>query len=65
MCRYREFNLNVGCPSDRGQKVCNYGAVLMANPELVGECMRRVGEAVPPSSPVTVKCRLGIGNEER
>eukprot|EP00035_Acanthoeca_spectabilis_P008894 m.159862 g.159862 ORF g.159862 m.159862 type:complete len:262 (-) comp14541_c0_seq1:1567-2352(-) len=61
---YREFNLNVGCPSEKGQKVCNYGAVLMGDPKLVGLCMKQLGNALPTSVPCTVKCRIGIGDIE-
>ena len=35
---YDEVNLNVGCPSDR-VKSGMFGACLMANPQLVGECV--------------------------
>ena len=36
---YDEINLNVGCPSDRVQSG-RFGACLMAEPELVAECVR-------------------------
>ena len=35
---YDEVNLNVGCPSDRVQEG-RFGACLMAEPALVGECI--------------------------
>src|SRR5262245_46602976 len=35
---YDEINLNVGCPSNRVQ-TGRFGACLMAEPELVGECV--------------------------
>ena len=35
---YGEINLNVGCPSDRVQEG-RFGACLMAEPELVAECV--------------------------
>jgi tRNA-dihydrouridine synthase A len=54
---YDEINLNVGCPSDRVQSG-RFGACLMADPEIVAECMRAMREAV--NIPVTVKCRIGI-----
>ena len=54
---YDEVNLNVGCPSDRVQNG-NFGACLMAQPELVRECMQAVREAV--RLPISVKHRLGI-----
>ncbi len=54
---YDEVNLNVGCPSDRVQSG-RFGACLMAEPELVAECVRAMGEAV--DIPVTIKHRIGI-----
>ena len=54
---YVEINLNVGCPSDRVQEG-NFGACLMAEPQLVSDCLVAMREAV--SVPVTVKCRIGI-----
>ena len=46
---YREINLNVGCPSDRGQGNCNYGAVLMQDGGgLVGACMANIIDEVNP-----------------
>ncbi len=58
---YHEINLNVGCPSDRVQSG-RFGACLMAEPEIVAECMIAMREAV--SIPVTVKCRIGIDELE-
>jgi tRNA-dihydrouridine synthase A len=54
---YDEVNLNVGCPSDRVQ-LGNFGACLMAQPELVAGCVAAMREAV--AIPVTVKHRIGI-----
>jgi tRNA-dihydrouridine synthase A len=54
---YAEINLNVGCPSDRVQEG-NFGACLMAEPQLVSDCMVAMRETV--SLPVTIKCRIGI-----
>ncbi|AXS40103.1 tRNA dihydrouridine(20/20a) synthase DusA [Breoghania sp. L-A4] len=58
---YDEINLNVGCPSDRVQSG-SFGACLMAEPDLVGDCVAAMKEAV--SIPVTVKCRLGIDDQD-
>ena len=58
---YDEINLNVGCPSDRVQSG-RFGACLMREPMLVADCMRAMREAV--SIPVTVKCRLGVDDQE-
>jgi len=54
---YKEINLNCGCPSDRVQ-VGKIGAILMAEPELVRDCIVAMSEAV--SIPITVKHRIGI-----
>jgi tRNA-dihydrouridine synthase A len=58
---YDEVNLNVGCPSDRVQSG-RFGACLMAEPELVGECVAAMHAAV--RIPVTVKTRIGIDRDE-
>ncbi len=54
---YTEVNLNVGCPSDRVQNG-NFGACLMAKPELVASCISKMKSRV--KIPVTVKHRIGI-----
>jgi tRNA-dihydrouridine synthase A len=58
---YAEINLNVGCPSDRVQSG-RFGACLMAEPELVADCVRAMRDAT--GVPVTVKCRLGIDDQD-
>jgi tRNA-dihydrouridine synthase A len=54
---YNEVNLNVGCPSDRVQNN-KIGACLMAEPDLVAECIAEMRNAV--DIPVSVKHRIGI-----
>jgi tRNA-dihydrouridine synthase A len=58
---YAEINLNVGCPSDRVQEG-RFGACLMAEPDLVASCVSAMAGAV--SVPVTVKCRIGIDEQD-
>jgi len=58
---YDEINLNVGCPSDRVQSG-RFGACLMAEPDLVAEGVAAMKRAV--SVPVTVKCRIGIDDQD-
>jgi len=58
---YDEVNLNVGCPSDR-VKSGRFGASLMAVPELVGKCVHAMQTNV--KIPVSVKCRLGIDDQD-
>jgi tRNA-dihydrouridine synthase A len=58
---YSEINLNCGCPSERVQRG-SFGACLMAEPDLVADCMKAMLDAV--SIPVTVKHRLGLDYNE-
>ena len=58
---YDEINLNCGCPSDRVQNG-GFGAALMLRPDLVADIVKAMTDAV--SVPVTVKCRIGIDNED-
>jgi tRNA-dihydrouridine synthase A len=58
---YDEVNLNVGCPSDRVQEG-RFGACLMAEPALVGDCVAAMTGTV--KIPVTVKCRIGIDEQD-
>jgi tRNA-dihydrouridine synthase A len=58
---FDEINLNVGCPSDRVQEG-RFGACLMAEPALVGDCVAAMKAAV--ALPVTVKCRIGIDEQD-
>jgi tRNA-dihydrouridine synthase A len=58
---FAEINLNVGCPSDRVQSG-RFGACLMAEPELVADCVRAMRDAT--DVPVTVKCRIGIDDQD-
>ena len=58
---YDEINLNCGCPSERVQKGA-FGACLMAEPQLVADCVRAMRDAVDID--VTVKHRIGIDQLE-
>ena len=58
---YDEINLNVGCPSERVQ-AGRFGACLMREPALVADCVRAMQDAV--SIPVTVKCRIGVDEQD-
>lgn len=58
---YDEYNLNVGCPSDRVQNA-NFGACLMARPAQVRELVGAMRSAT--RRPVTVKHRIGIDGRE-
>ncbi|GAB4223375.1 MAG: tRNA dihydrouridine(20/20a) synthase DusA [Gammaproteobacteria bacterium] len=58
---YDEVNLNVGCPSDRVQ-AGRFGACLMAEPDLVADCVAAMQAQV--NIPVTVKTRIGIDDHD-
>ena len=58
---FGEINLNAGCPSDRVQDG-RFGACLMTEPALVGDAVAAMKAAV--SVPVTVKCRIGIDEQD-
>jgi tRNA-dihydrouridine synthase A len=57
---YDEINLNCGCPSDR-VRAGSFGACLMREPALVGECVAAMAAAT--NVPVTVKCRIGVDEQ--
>ncbi len=58
---YDEINLNCGCPSERVQRGA-FGACLMAEPQLVADCVKAMVDVV--QIPVTVKHRIGIDKNE-
>ncbi|NBZ87441.1 tRNA dihydrouridine(20/20a) synthase DusA [Rhodobacteraceae bacterium CYK-10] len=58
---YDEVNLNCGCPSDRVQSGA-FGAVLMTTPDLVASCVKAM--QAETDAPVTVKCRIGVDDQE-
>ena len=58
---YDEININVGCPSDRVQSG-QFGACLMAQPDVVAECLRAM--QAETTCPVTVKTRIGIDDHD-
>jgi tRNA-dihydrouridine synthase A len=58
---YCEINLNVGCPSDRVRHG-RFGACLMQEPQLVGDCIAAMKTAV--SIPITMKCRIGVDEQD-
>ncbi|MHB1199841.1 MAG: tRNA dihydrouridine(20/20a) synthase DusA [Polaromonas sp.] len=58
---YDEINLNCGCPSERVQRG-SFGACLMAEPQLVADCVKAMLDGV--TVPVTVKHRVGLNQGE-
>ena len=60
---YPEINLNVGCPSDRVQNGA-FGACLMHEPDLVADCVAAMIAAAGGRAAITVKCRLGVDDQD-
>ncbi len=58
---YDEININVGCPSDKVQSG-QFGACLMARPDIVADCYRRM--LAETDRPITVKTRIGIDDRD-
>ena len=58
---YDEINLNIGCPSDRVQSG-RFGACLMADAPRVAECVAAISQT--SRKPVTIKCRIGIDEQD-
>ena len=58
---YDEINLNLGCPSKKVQKN-KFGACLMKEPNLVGDCINEMINAC--NIPITVKTRIGFDEFE-
>ena len=58
-----EINLNCGCPSDRVQNGA-FGACLMKSPDLVADCAQAMIEAAGDGPEITVKCRIGVDEQE-
>ncbi|MBV9287931.1 MAG: tRNA dihydrouridine(20/20a) synthase DusA [Hyphomicrobiales bacterium] len=58
---YDEINFNCGCPSDRVQSG-RFGACLMREPHVAAACVAAMADAVV--LPVTVKCRIGVDEQE-
>jgi tRNA-dihydrouridine synthase A len=60
---YNAINLNCGCPSSRVQQG-RFGACLMAESELVGQCVAAMRQAVQDKIPITIKTRIGIDAQD-
>jgi len=58
---YDEINLNLGCPSRKVQKN-KFGACLMKEPNLVGDCVNEMVNAT--NIPISIKTRIGFDNYE-
>ena len=60
---FSEINLNIGCPSDRVQNGA-FGACLMKEPGLVADCVTAMIEAANGGPEITVKCRIGVDDQD-
>ncbi|WP_150466422.1 tRNA dihydrouridine(20/20a) synthase DusA [Francisella sp. SYW-9] len=58
---YDEININVGCPSERVKKG-NFGLSLMAEPNLVADCVKAMKDNI--NIPISVKCRIGYDHND-
>ena len=52
---FKEINIKCGCPSKK-VSAGNFGAVLMNDPKLVGNCVKKMNDILFSS----IKCRLGL-----
>ena len=59
---FKEININCGCPSDKVAGEGCFGAALMLNSQLVCELANSVSDAT--SKPATIKCRIGVNDED-
>ena len=65
--RWEGINLNCGCPSDKVTLKGCFGARLMESPALVGECVKEMMEeaaSVPQGPQISVKCRIGVDDND-
>ncbi|TDR71608.1 tRNA dihydrouridine synthase [Paludibacterium purpuratum] len=58
------IDLNFGCPAKSVNRHRG-GAILLNEPELLGEIVRAVRQALPPAVPVSAKMRLGYDDKMR
>lgn len=59
---YRDFNINCGCPSEKVAGAGCFGAALMLNPDLVAEMATSMSTV--SGKPTTVKCRIGVNDDD-
>lgn len=61
---YDAINLNCGCPSDKVAGKGAFGAALMRKPDLVAELCSAMHEGTGGDVPITVKCRIGVDDDD-
>ncbi len=61
---YDAINLNCGCPSDKVAGKGAFGAALMRTPTLVKDLCLAMREGAGGDTPITVKCRIGVDDDD-
>lgn len=61
---HNRFNLNVGCPSNTIAGVNQFGCALMLESDLTAECCLMMKEAIPNGGELSVKCRIGVDDQD-
>ncbi len=62
--KYDAINLNCGCPSERVSGAGCFGAALMREPRQVAELCTAMEEGAGGEVPITVKCRIGVDDDD-
>ncbi|CAM9962985.1 unnamed protein product, partial [Hapterophycus canaliculatus] len=61
---YDAINLNCGCPSDKVAGKGAFGAALMRSPGLVKDLCLAMRDGAGSDTPITVKCRIGVDDDD-
>ncbi|GAB5362665.1 hypothetical protein AAMO2058_000817100 [Amorphochlora amoebiformis] len=62
---YDAINLNCGCPSDKVSGRGSFGAALMKEPDYTAVlCESMIQQAAATDTPVSVKCRIGVDEND-
>lgn len=62
--KYDAINLNCGCPSEKVAGKGAFGAALMRSPSLVKDLCLAMKDGAGDDTPITVKCRIGVDNDD-
>lgn len=61
---YDAINLNCGCPSEKVAGQGAFGAALMRTPSVVKELCLAMRDGAAEETPITVKCRIGVDDDD-
>ena len=61
---YDAINLNCGCPSEKVAGKGAFGAALMRSPSLVKDLCLAMRDGAGEETPITVKCRIGVDDDD-